>query len=98
MLISALNDPASSSGEGEAAPRLAGQSERVAGDLVAEESSPESSFRGTSVASVDARDYLLQLGLPRTRQPQRDEWTSHREEELEDLLDVVAGDVDRAWS
>ena len=98
VLISALNDPASSSGEGEAAPPLTGQSERVVADPVVDESSSEPSYQGTSVAAIDARDYLLQLGVPQTRQQQRDEWTSHREEELEDLLDVVAGDVDRAWS
>ncbi len=98
VLISALNDPASSSGEGEAAPPLTGRPERVVSDPVVGEDSSESSLRRTSLASIDARDYLLQVGLPQARQPRRDEWSSHREEELEDLLDVVAGDVDRAWS
>ncbi len=96
ILISELNNRGQASGEGEAL--VGGSTSTVSPILDSTVSTDPSLQYASSSDGIDARDYLLQVGLPQSSRSQRDDLASHQEEELEDLLDIVAGDVDRAWS
>jgi len=102
ILISELNDR-DAGGEGEANSavpgNVTGSGASSAPLLASDASSDADSIRSYGDASsLDARDYLLQVGLPQSRRPQRDQWAGHHEDQLEDLLDDVAADIDQVWS